>query len=119
MFCLLQIFCENYVQALEKALKAYVMSGRSSTTPWNQALCMTHDLCDLAALTNHAELAAIARQLQGICGASARTRYPDFLPFPQIPRDAYSLEEAITAHRLADMGLDVIGRLLSPTPRRL
>jgi hypothetical protein len=97
----------NDLQALEKALKALLKT--SSTEIQTTAV---HDVCDLAALTGDTMLRDRACQLQSIIGVTSRLQYPDTLPSPAVPRDAYTLDDAVTAYDLTRATLCRIRRKL-------
>jgi len=93
---------------MEKGLKAYVMYTHKDMN----ASQLSHDLCDLSALTNDTELCSAALRLQGLIGPTPRMRYPDFLPFPKIPRDVYSIQDALTVNELTETTMKRIRLLI-------
>jgi len=103
--------CGRCEQAMEKALKALLLSERD-TSRRRPLLVTTHDICELASLTDNPWLVTAARQLQAIVGVTPRMCYPDFLPNAKIPRDVYTLDMALNAFSLVDESLQVIRQSL-------
>ena len=93
----------HLLQALEKGLKA-LLYGRVLGCD----KLATHDICQLAALTGDSFLCDKAYQVQAIVGTAPRTRYPDVLPPPAVPRDVYTLNDAVTVHQLTQSALKLI-----------
>ena len=91
-----------FFQAFEKGLKALLFASMQ------EFAFTTHDICKLAAMTGDAILQDKACQVQGIVGVSSRMRYPDMLPSPKIPRDAYSLDDALHAYQSTQSSLRLI-----------
>ena len=84
-----------YSQAAEKALKACLISKDIQAVN-----IKSHDLCDLASAIKDDYLVKLASNLQIIIGFVGQLRYPDYLPYPKIPHDMYSEEQARRAAKL-------------------
>lgn len=67
-----------------------------------------HDLCELATATEDEELVQIASRLQVILGFVGQLRYPDYLPYPKIPNEMYTNEQAVKAMELTRILLEVV-----------
>ena len=91
-------------QAMEKGLKALLLSKQTSSHP----PVMSRDVCELASFTDNNDLVTAARQLHSVVGTTPRMRYPDFLPSPKTPRDIYTLEMALNAYGIVEESLQLV-----------
>ena len=95
-----------YFQAAEKALKAvhYKEDAKQKTDD--------HNLRWICCGFNDPELTKLAGQLEGLVVSSTSMRYPDKLPRPKTPNDAYTAEDAEKALEIATKILEQVGNRL-------
>lgn len=62
----------------------------------------------MASATEDDELIQIASRLQVIIGFAGQVRYPDYLPYPKIPNELYSFEQATRVMELTRIMMEVI-----------